>query len=146
MSLSADFLQQQLLSMKDNSKGAGDSIGVAITKYLNTMFPIIAGPLKDELDTKFIDTLNASTFLTPLPVILPTALNTYTLGLLPIIAIQNSGFVAIPPPISPESFITSILLSPQTKESFAVLFSTAIDNWFKTGTYSISGNPPQFWN
>ena len=145
MPLSVNFLQGELLSMKDDAKGAGDTIGIAITKYLNSMFPIIAGTLKDELDIKFIDTLNSSTYLMPLTVTLPIALDTYKLGLIPIISIQNSSFVAIPPPLPP-SFISSILSSPQTKEAFAGSFSTAIDSWFKTGTYSVSGGPIITWN
>jgi len=148
MPLSVNYLQRELFSITNRTdiKGAGDSIGIAITRYLNTMFPIILGPLKSELDTQFIDTLNLTTYLNPLKIVLPLALDTYKLGLIPIISIQNPGFVAIPPPTSPSPFITSILSSPQTKESFIGLFSTAIDGWFRTGTYSVSGGPPILWS
>jgi hypothetical protein len=144
MPLSVNFLQRELYFMNSDAKGAGDTIGIAITKYLNSMFPIIAGPLKHELDIRFINTLNSSTYLNPLTTILPAALDVYKLGLLPIISIQNSGFVAIPPPIS--LTIEPILISPQTKESFSISFSTAIDSWFKTGTYTVSGGPVSIWS
>jgi hypothetical protein len=136
MSLSVNLLQRELISMRNDSNGAGDTIGVAITNYLNTMFPIIAGPLKNELDTTFIDTLNLATYLNPLTNVLPAALDVYKAGLIPIISFQNTGLIATPPPITP-LFIVPILLSPQTRESFAISFSTALDAWFRTGTYII---------
>jgi len=147
MPLSVNLLRQELFStMRTGNNSAGGSIGVSITRYLNTMLPNIAGPLKSNLDNQFIQTLNSVTYLNPLKVVLPLALDTYKLGLIPIILAQNPGFVAIPPPASPSSFITPILSSPQTKESFIELFSTAIDGWFRTGTYSVSGGPPILWS
>lgn len=147
MPLSVNYLQRELFStMRTSNNSAGGSIGVSITRYLNTMLPNIAGPLKSNLDNQFIQTLNSATYLNPLKVVLPLALDTYKLGLIPIISTQNPGFVAIPPPISPSPFIISILSSPQTKESFIGLFSTAIDGWFRTGTYSVSGGPPILWS
>lgn len=146
MPLSVNYLQGELFSIANRTdiKGAGDSIGIAITRYLNTMFPIISGPLKSNLDIQFIHTLNSATHLNPLKAVLPSALNIYKLGLIPIISTQNPGFVAIPPPASP--FITPILSSPQTKESFIISFSIAIDGWFRTGTYSVLGGPPIPWS
>jgi len=148
MPLSVNYLQGELFSITNRTdiKGAGDSIGIAITRYLNTMLPNIAGPLKSNLDIQFIYTLNSATYLNPLKVVLPSALDTYKLGLIPIISTQNPGFFATPPPASPSPFITSILSSQQTKESFIGLFSTAIDGWFRTGTYSVSGGPPIPWS
>jgi len=144
MPLLINSIQAELSLDKDNIKGAGDTIGIAITKYLNTMFPIVAGPLKDELDINFIKILNSATYLNPLTTVLPIALDVYKLGLITIISIQNPGVVAIPPPSS--IFITPILSSPQTKESFISSFSIAIDSWFKTGTYTISGGPISIWS
>lgn len=146
MPLSVNYLQGELFSMNSNSKGAGDSIGVAITRYVNTMYPVVTGLLKQQLDTTFIYDLNSATYINPLKVVLPIALDKYKLGLIPIISVQNPGIIAIPPPTSAASFITPILSSPQSKESFIGLFSTAIDGWFRTGTYSVSGGPPLLWN
>jgi len=148
MPLSVNFLRQELFSTtnRTNIKGAGDSIGIPITRYLNTMFPNIAGPLKSNLDNQFIRKLNSATYLNPLKVVLPLALDTYKLGLIPIISTQNPGFIAIPPPASPSPFITSILSSPKSNQLFIELFSTAIDGWFRTGTYSVSGGPPILWS
>jgi len=144
MPLSVNYLQAELFSSANRTdiKGAGDSIGIAITRYLNTMFPIISGPLKSNLDIQFIQTLNSVTYSNSLKVVLSSALDTYKLGLIPIISTQNPGFVAIPPltPLRP------ILSSPQTKESFVRLFSIAIDGWFRTGTYSVLGGPPIPWS
>ena len=144
MPLFINSIQAELSLEKDNVKGAGDTIGIAITKYLNSMFPIVAGPLKDELDSRFINTLNSVTYLTPLTSVLPIALDAYKLGLISIISVQNPGVVAIPPPSS--IFITLILSSPQTKESFISSFSAAVDSWFKTGTYTVTGGPVIPWS
>jgi hypothetical protein len=144
MPLFINSIQAELSLEKDNVKGAGDTIGIAITKYLNTMFPVVAGPLKDQLDINFINTLNSATDLNPLTVVLPIALDVYKLGLLPIISVQNPGVVAIPPPSS--IFITPILSLPQTKESFISSFSAAVDSWFRTGTYTVPGGPVITWS
>lgn len=144
MPLSVNFLQNELYFMNPDAKGAGDTIGIAITNYLNNMFPIISGVLKNELDTTFINTLNSSTYLNPLPTVLINALDIYKLRLIPIISSQNPGFAAIPPPLPAP--VEPIFLLPQTKESFANSFSVVIDNWFRTGTYTISGGPPINWN
>lgn len=144
MPLFINSIQAELSLEKDNVKGAGDTIGIAITKYLNSMFPIVAGPLKDELDSRFINTLNSVTYLTPLTSVLPIALDAYKLGLISIISVQNPGVVAIPPPSS--IFITPILSSPQTKESFISSFSAAVDSWFRTGTYTVTGGPVIPWS
>lgn len=144
MPLFINSIQAELSLEKDNVKGAGDTIGIAITKYLNSMFPIVAGPLKNELDSRFINTLNSVTYLTPLTSVLPIALDAYKLGLISIISVQNPGVVAIPPPSS--IFITPILSSPQTKESFISSFSAAVDSWFRTGTYTVTGGPVIPWS
>jgi len=144
MPLFINSIQAELSLEKDNVKGAGDTIGIAITKYLNTMFPIVAGPLKDQLDINFINTLNSATYLSPITSVLPIALDAYKLGLIPIISIQNPGVIAIPPPSS--LFITPILSSPQTKESFISSFSAAVDSWFRTGTYTVLGGPVITWS
>lgn len=144
MPLFINSIQAELSLEKDNVKGAGDTIGIAITKYLNSMFPIVAGPLKAQLDINFINTLNSATDLNPLTVVFPIALDAYKLGLISIISIQNPGVVSVPPPSS--LFITPIVSSPQTKESFISAFSAAVDSWFKTGTYTVLGGTIIPWS
>lgn len=136
MPLVKSALIQALKDMPDDSDGVGESIGVAITKYTTTMFPIVAGPLKSAADKVFIEALNKSNFLVPLPPILGAALDVYKVALAAIIPIQNVTFVAVPPPAPATPLITPIFSIPQPKDVFAQNFANVLHPWFKTGTWT----------
>jgi hypothetical protein len=135
MPLVKSALIQALKDMPDDSSGVGDSIGVAITQYTTTMFPIVAGPLKSTADRVFIEALNKSNFSTPFPPILGAALDVYKIALSTIIPIQNTGFVATPPPAPATPLIRPIFTTPQPKDVFAQNFANVLHSWFKTGTW-----------
>lgn len=137
MPLSKSVLVLELKNMSEDADGVGDTIGKAITKYTNSLTPIVAGPLKVTADNVFIEALNKSNFLVPLPPVLGTALGVYTLALAGIMVAQGAGSVAtaLPPPAPATPLITPIFATPQTKDIFAQTFATTIDTWFRTGTW-----------
>jgi len=147
MPLLQSLLVQTLKNMSENSDGVGDTIGKAITIYTNTLVPPVVGGLKTAADSVFIEALNKSNFLVPLPPTLGTALDVYKSALAGIMVAKGSGTIlaSIPPPVPATSIVTPIFAVPQSKDVFAQSFGTALHFWFKTGTVTYTGGAVGFW-
>jgi hypothetical protein len=145
MPLSKLVLIQALKDMPDDAGGVGDSIGVAITKYTTTLTPPVVGAAKLAADNVFIEALNKSNFLVPLPPILGAALDVYKVTLAGIMVLKSSGTITSTPPPAPATpLIRPIFSIPQPKDIFAKNLANVLHPWFKTGICVVNGTGTSF--